>query len=296
MQAFQDSLRRTSRAKPQRRGGVMVEFALVAFVLYLLLAAVLGLGRLTFVSQGAQEAVRVAAREIALYPLPAQTQFAEALADPGFQGAVYSEDHLVVDLEANPPGPALEARFAAMPVANRALRPLMVTSQVDVGGGLRLIQHLPGALIDSATAPSGLTVRVPLVTARDAETGVETIDLVPVLEEVGPGSFSTDSADGGLVAIRLNVPYQSATLSAYLPGPVNEQGNPTNLPVLADDASVDAPADAYVTSVGPGPDGTGPYSGTYGLGEANALGQQVRPFRRVVAAQALFRREVFRAP
>jgi len=288
------------RAARKRRGGVLVEFALAAFVLYLLLAAVLGLGRLVLVSQGAQDAARIAARELALFPLPADYTFEQALADPGVRGAVYSEDDLVVDLVANPPGPALEARFADMPVANRALRPLMVSNAVEVGGERRRIQHVPGALIDSTTAPSGLTVRVPLVVSRDPETGIESIELVPVLEEVkaadGSGSFRVTSADGGLVALRLNVPYQSATLSAYLPGPVNSQGNRTNVPVLADDAAVTAPNEAYVATVGAGPDGTGPYSGVYGLGEANALGEEVRPFRRVVAAQALFRREVFRAP
>ena len=54
-----------------------------------------------------------------------------------------------------------------------------------------------------------------------------------------------------------------------------------------------APLGSYNTILGPGPDGTGPYSGAYGLGEHLALGQSLRPFRRLISAQAIFRREVF---
>ncbi len=285
---------RRTRSIPatRRRGAALVEFALVALALYLLLAAILGLGRWILVAQSAQDAARFAAREMALFPLPAGYDFGQALADPAFRGAVYDADRLVVDLGATPPGPALEAEFAGMPVVNRALRPLMITSDVDVGGTVRRLLHLPGALVDSPTSPTGLTVVVPRVLARDGATGAETIELAPVLEEVGNGSFSVASPDGGLVALRLNVPFQAATLSAYL------QTDPAapNRKVLADDGAVSAPGGAYRPIVGPGPDGTGPYSGTYGLGQLQALGpmgETVRPFRRLVAAQAMFRREVF---
>lgn len=271
----------------------MVEFALVSFVLYLLIAAVIGLGRWMALVQSAQDAARVAAREIALHPLPAEFTFAQAQADPGFRRAVYDPDLLVVDLEATPPGPALEGFFAAMPVVNRALRPLMITSTANVNGEARRLLHLPGALIDSATSPTGLTVIVPRVDGRDAATGVESVTLVPVLEEVGAGSFSVLSPDRGLVAIRLNVPYQSATLSAYIPS--QAAGDPSQEPVSADDANVTVLGGGAAGHpiIGPGPDQTGPYSGTFGMGEHLALGRSVRPFRRLVAAQAIFRREVF---
>jgi len=149
---------------------------------------------------------------------------------------------------------------------------------------------MPGAVVDSPTSPSGLSVLVPRVDARDPDTGAETgITLVPVLEEVGPGSFSALSPERGLVAVRLNVPYQSATLSAYLPAAeTTPQGDTFNQPVIAAD-----PGGGGYRIAGPGPDGTGPYSGTYGLGELFVLGQSVRPFRRLIAAQAMFRREVY---
>ena len=37
----------------------------------------------------------------------------------------------------------------------------------------------------------------------------------------------------------------------------------------------------------------GTYGGQYGLGEQGALGRRVRPYRRVISAQAIYRREVF---
>ena len=163
--------------------------------------------------QSAQSAARTIAREASLYPLPANSSFAQAQADAGFRSAVYSPDFLVVDLAANPPGAALDAAFAAMPVGNRALRPLMITSNVLVGADVRQLLHVPGAITNSLTAPSGLTVVIPRVASRAPITGAETIEILPVVEEVGPGSFSLQSPDRGLVILRVNVPYQSATLS-----------------------------------------------------------------------------------
>ena len=283
---------RRARARTRRQGAALLEFALVSLALYLLLAGVIGLGRWMSLVQSAQDAARVIAREASLYPLPANYDFDQALADAGFRSAVYSPDFLVVDLATTPPGADLDAAFAAMPVGNRALRPLMVVSDVLVGTDTRRLLHVPGAITDSPTAPSGLTVVVPRVVSRAAGTGAETIEILPVVEEVGPGSFSLASPDRGLVILRINVPYQSATLSAYLPAAALPGGTPGNQPIVADDSLVQAPDGVYYPIAGPGPTGSGPYSGTYGLGEHLSLGQGVRPFRRLVSAQAIFRREV----
>ena len=273
-----------------RRGGVLVEFALVAFALYLVTAAMMGFGRWMFVVQAAQDTARVAARELALYPLPAASTVEGALAAPGFAQAVYDPGFLVVDLDVNPPGPLLDQAFATMPVVNRALRPLMITSSVDVEGTIRRVLHMPGMLVASPSGPSGLTVLVPRIDSRDPESGVETdISLVPVLEEIVPGAFSVLSPDGGLVGLRLNVPYQSATFSAYVPSSeLTPQGDPFNTPVVASNL-----LGGGFEILGSGPDGSGPYAGRYGLGRQFALGLRLRPFRRLVTAQALFRREVF---
>jgi len=265
-----------------RRGGVLVEFALLSLAIYLVFAGMLSLGRWLGVSQAAQSAASFAAREIALYPLPAEATFAQALADPGFRAAVYDPDLTVVDIEAFPPGPALDQFFATAPTVNQALRPLMVTSNVSTPGGQRRVLHMPGAIVDSATSPSGLSVLVPRILARDGTTGAETqVELVPVLEEITPGAFQFSGAGGGLVGVRLNVPYQSAALAAYLPPPQY-----TGTPIIATDQG------GSNEIIGPGPEGAGPYSGTFGLGRLEAFGLSVRPFRRLVAAQALFRREL----
>jgi len=278
-------LRRCRASSGRRAGGAAVEFALISLSLYLVLAGMLSLGRWMAVSQAAQDAARFAAREVALYPLPAEFGFEDALGEPGFRGAVYDPDFVVVDLDATPPGPALEAFFAGMPVVNRALRPLMITSDVETPGGRRRLLHMPGAVVDSPTSPTGLSVLVPRILARDPVTGEETsIELAPVLEEVArpgePGAFAVSR--GGIAALRLNVPYQSAALTAYLPPDVGDGR------VIVANTGLGGPN----TITGPGPEGAGPYSGSLGLGRLEALGLSVRPFRRLVAAQALFRREL----
>ena len=273
-----------------RAGAALLEFALVSLILYLVIAAMLSFGRWMLTAQSTQEVARIAAREIALYPLPANITFEQALLDPGFRSAVYDAELLVVDLDTIPPGSGLDDYFATLPVVNRALRPLMITSTVDVGGTQRRLLHMPGMIVDAPSSPTGLTVVVPRIDERDDTTGAETlITLVPVLEEIGPGSFSVSSPDRGLVALRLNVPFQSSTLSAYIPaGELTPAGDPFQQPILAAD-----PGGGGHAILGPGPDGAGPCSGTYGLGEQYVLGQSVRPFRRLVTAQAIYRREVF---
>lgn len=278
-------------APASKRGGVAVEFALIAFALYLIIAGMLSFGRWMAVQQAAQDVARFAAREVALYPLPAETDSLDAaLADTGFRAAVYDPDFLVVNLDALAAGQALDDVFAAMPVVNRALRPLMIFSTVETPEGLLRLLHVPGAIVNSdllpgptgLAAPTGYSVTIPRVTARDPATGSETLEFADVLEEVKgdgiPGSMPVSR--GGVANLRLNIPFQSAALVGYLSTAAPDQ------PIEAVD-----PAGPF-NIVGPGPDGAGPYSGTTGLGRLEALGKQVRPFRRLIAAQALFRREV----
>ena len=279
------------RIPSSRRGGVAVEFALIAFALYLILSGMLSFGRWMAVQQAAQDVARFAAREVALYPLPAETDSLDvALTDSGFRAAVYDPDFLVVNLDALAAGQTLDDVFAAMPVVNRALRPLMIFSTVDTPEGLLRLLHVPGAIVSSGVlggptglaAPTGYSVIIPRVVGRDPVTGVETLEFADVLEEVEgdgiPGSMPVSR--GGVANLRLNVPFQSAALVGYLSTAAPDQ------PIEAVD-----PAGPF-NIVGPGPDGAGPYSGTTGLGRLEALGKQVRPFRRLIAAQALFRREV----
>ena len=64
-------------------------------------------------------------------------------------------------------------------------------------------------------------------------------------------------------------------------------------PILADDGGVQQTNDAPGGLLGDD-DTVGPYAGAFGLGRQLALaGNVVRPFRKLVSAQAIFRREVF---
>ncbi len=284
---------RARNAKVRLRGAALLEFALVSFAFYLLFAGTVAIGRWIYTQQAAQDVARFAAREMALYPLPPAITFADALDQPEFRLAVYDETQLVIDLDAIPLGTTLDEFVAQLPPVNRALVPLMLTSRVDVNGEIRNLLHMPGVITDSPdpASPTGLTVMIPRV-AYD-ETGTEIVDpvLQEVLDEVVPNSFSLDptivNADG-LVHLRLNVPFQSAALSAYVPRAPEPGDEPINQVVLANDPVAGA------NILGSGPNGTGAYSGTQGLGSQFALGRRVRPFRRLVSPQALFRREVFR--
>ena len=299
---------RVETASSSERGAALVEFALVSLVLYLLIGAVIELGRMVFAAQLAQTAARTAARELAVAPLPASMTLEEALEEPLGQ-AIYDDDLLVIDLASIPGDLSLQDVASLLPPVNRILLPMMISDRI---GGADVLRF-PGALVASTNGgsppplnPTGLTVKVPRVLGRDAD-GVETIDFVDVVEEIladpdDPlsGAFSVDSTlatDGipdndfliGVAAVRINIPVQAASLTGFQSGddPFAPNGNDV---ILADDAGV--------TVVGDAPGGfvegeNITYSGPYGLGRQFALGREVRPFRRLIRAQAVFRREVF---
>ena len=321
---------------PSERGAALVEFALVSFVLYLLLAGAIEFGRLMSSANALQDVARVAARELAVAPIRADATFDYALscdpnADPNclvdLKRRVFDPACLVVDL--SDPAVALDPDgfFAAMPVVNRALRSLMITEPSRPN-----LLRYAGALLgdaagascsavgpNGAAAPTGFTVGIPLVTSRDGN-GVESITWVPVLEEIraaqdfdcpsrGPfslvylagedvcGPLTADPlSDRGLAAVRINYPYQAATLSAFRSAPPTDTDplppNVSNV-IVADDGSVQennaspgAPVDDSAA--------VGAYAGAFGLGRQFALaGRTVRPFRKLISAQAIFRREAF---
>jgi hypothetical protein len=305
------------------RGAALVEFSLVSVVLYLMLAGAIDFGRLMFSAQAVQDAARVAARELALTPLDAGFTFDVALADPNVIARVFNPACLVIDRDefAGDPDPdaALEAFVAGLPIVNRALRPLMI---VDLGPSRNLLRY-PGALLQTAgmavcvsadtthpTLSTNLTVGIPRITGRSAE-GFETIEWLPVLEEVTTGTppagpFSLDpsvtptlsASQRGLAAVRINYPYQAALLTSFRPNPAGPfEPNVGNVN-LADDASVTDPGTPMGTPIVPNNENVEPfasntYAGAYGLGRQLAFAESVRPFRRVLSGQAIYRREVF---
>jgi hypothetical protein len=310
-----------------------VEFALVSVVLYLMLAGTIEFGRLMFDANALQDVARVAARELAQAPIRADATFEYALTcDPtsdanclvDLRARVFDPACLVVDLNDPAVSTDPDGYFAAMPVVNRALRTLMITEPARPN-----ILRYAGALMADETgaacsamgpnghaSPTGLTVGIPLVEQRDPG-GAETIRWVPVVQEIraaqdaacparGPfsllyipasddcGALDTDPMpDRGLAAVRINYPYQAATLSGYQSVPSDVDPIPPNMAnfITADDGAVQQLNDP---PGGPLDDGAiGPYAGPYGLGRQLALaGRTLRPFRKLISAQAIYRREV----
>ncbi len=309
-------------ALTRRRGQSLVEFALVALVLYLLLAATIELGRAVFGAETLQEAARVAARELALEPLPAGATTDAALADEEVRRRVFDAHWLVIDVTDDPASPTadadgdgvlnrdqLDALFARLPLVNRQLRPLYVLElrvALDDGRTRDLLRY-PGALVfvDPGEAvvdrsvgglpdlvPSGLSVRIPQVDGRDAD-GVETIRWVDVVEPFG-ASDPFPVAVEGLVALRLNYPFQAAALTGHRASPDGPFEPNVGLVIDADDAGVveAEPVGAGGLAVA-GDARVGANTGAYGLGRLLAQGREVRPFRKLISVQAVFRREVW---
>jgi hypothetical protein len=298
----------------------VLEFALIFLVIYLLIVAIIEFGRLFTGTQTLQSAADQAARELSRVPLPSTATFADALANQQVIDGVYDPNYLAINVSGWQPGQSLFDFFAAeginLPSVNQALLPMMTSDKV---GGVSLLRY-PGALITSSSATgkpgySGYTVAVPLVVSSSG-VGPETIEWHAVLEEItdstGNGAFSVTSTPpsgmpGGVVAIRLNYPFQAATMAGYQAAPLDANGEtlPNAFsPMIADDGGVTAtntsPGDGTPTAPDPPPSDAqsgqsyaGPYGGTYGLGEMGLYKKTVRPFRRVISAQAVVRREVF---
>jgi hypothetical protein len=255
----------------------------MSLALYLLLALLLDFGRLIFTAQAVQEAARVAARELALAPLPGAMTFEAALQDPDVRVSLYDPSLLVIPVTDDA---AFQATLAALPTINKALVPLMIHETIE---GVNYFRY-PGALLNDGAG--GLTVGIPRVVSRDAD-GVETIEWVAPIEEItpnpadpltGPFSIASTGPQQGLVAIRVNYPFQAAMLVGFQPG---------NAPIVADDAAVGQqnalpPGQSPAAPEG----GVGVYAGTYGLGGHLNWGETRRPFRKLLTAQAIFRREV----
>jgi hypothetical protein len=246
-----------------------------------------------FASQVLQSAARVGARELAVTPLPGTATFAQALAHPEVRARVYDPTRLALPVDGMTDA-EVRALIDGLPIVNRALAPLF-KHDYDTPGYPDLLRY-PGALF---TAPDGLRVLIPRVVERSTE-GHETIEWVDVVEEAvpdasdpstSPFSLVSTGPQRGLVALRINYPFQAAMLSAFQ-HEVDAGGNTRNDPILADDASVTeaAPSGYGAPTARPG---TGPYAGAYALGAQEALGRRVRPFRRLLTNQSFFRREVF---
>lgn len=307
--------------KYTRRGQSLVEFAVVALVTYMLLAAIFTFGHALFAAQQAQSVVDFAAREVSRTPFQAETPlhdptgttpdilYGDASSDPAvadFRLNVFDPFYLVLNIDGMT-ADEVRAGINALPSVNRMLTGLMISDQVDGQSVLRY----PGALYQdgSKTPPASpvmpilnYLVTIPIVIGR-ASDGVETLTFAPVLEEIETHPFPLSSQDRGLVALRINYPFQSAAMSSFRPNPDGPFEPTIGNPNAADDAGVTVQGDAPGTFVAPdiqGPHATyaGTHGGTYGLGAQGAMstlagGRPIRPYRRVLSFQAVYRREIF---
>lgn len=301
----------------RRRGQALVEFAVVAIVLYLLLAAILTFGMLLYGAQTLQQAAHFAARELARTPLPAELEFEQALQHDRVRQHVYSEDFLAIEIdpeEMNENETILDyVDRLGIPPVNRMLLPLMFLDTVE--DGAKTLLRYPGALVTCSDAPSGYTVRIPIVRYASSQDDVAEPDEAivswrRVLEgrrrqpsEDLPDAFSVASPERGLVVLQLHYPYQSAVMSGFRPDLSDPHPDDPLLPIVADDNLWAEPLPDGGTLTAPDVPGASddwdtpiaghPYSGPHGLGRQAAWGTEVRPFRRVLSAQAVARREVF---
>jgi hypothetical protein len=291
-----------------RRGQVLVEFALVALVMYLLLAATIEFGRMMFAAQAVNSAADFAARELARTPLPANTTLRLALQEPAAR-QIFDEHYLVISLDDLPAGTGIMDYVATMPPVNQQLFPLMV---LTYSGGQRILRY-PGALVQDINPNNnpqnalnaGLLVKVPVLVG-------DTVQWHDVVEGINESTtpaedpFNIASPERGLVGVRINYPFQAAAMSGFRPR-LDDQGQPdyfagnVDQVIEADDSAIQDPgladgAQVVTPDPLPGSDYGGAYGGTYGLGEQGAFAKTVRPYRKVITANGVARREVFSVP
>jgi hypothetical protein len=108
-----------------------------------------------------------------------------------------------------------------------------------------------------------------------------------------PASQAGQAGIAGMVTLRVNFGYQSPVMSAY-PKSQTWPPEPTGGPYGAHDGEVTTNPGRYEPNGPPPMDSIGgTYSGQYGLGSQQAMTISARPFRRLISAQAIYRREVF---
>jgi Flp pilus assembly protein TadG len=295
------------RRHRSRRGQALVEFAVVSLVVYLMLAAILTFGQMLYSAQSVQQIANSAAREISRTPVSATADLMDVLyssqaSDYAVAGgtsnvrtALFDPALLQYNLSNVPAGGSILDAVRTWPVINQMLYPLMVPANLDPTSSQATYLVFPGAAPCSDSRNPNRTVYcVPEVTARAAD-GAETISWVPVIEEITPGAFSLAStaSQSGMVTLRVNFGYQSPVMSAYPPSQTWPP-EPTGGPIGANDGEVTTSPGGFYTPTAPPMDSIGgTYSGQYGLGSQQAMTISVRPFRRLISAQAIYRREVF---
>lgn len=254
------------------RGAVLVEFALVALALALLLSASAEFGRLMVMWNAVQVVARAAEAAIPAHD-PMTPGSLQASVD-----MVYDPGLLVVDVTAMTQQ-EIDAFFSGAPLVNRALKALMYVETVP-GDGTKLLRW-PGALLADINSPSMLTVGVPQLTSRGLGAP-DQITWKPVIE-----------VDEALGQVRVNYPFQGL-FTDFQSNPDGPYESNIENAVAADDSDDGVDQTNDVTAIGPGvslladsPTPVGPYAGPYGLGRQYAFATVVRPFQWILQGTAI---------
>jgi hypothetical protein len=306
------------RSRCARRGQALVEFAVVALVIYLLLAAILTFGLLFWSGSTIQQAVEIGVQEIARMPLPPEAELGlgnlsppsgTIMDRPAFQAEIYDESLLVIPETDIPTGQRFVDYAAAnLPLINRLLSSVYIFDD-NYGGG---VYRYPGTIVRRNDSD---TVLIPIVRNDGSVRWVAPVEEIRISDGsggmVGPFSVTASAPTApnfiaGTVALRINYPFQSAAMSSFGP----RQNGDSNIDqvvsadedaalvnaldgALPNDYTLRVNANDYVDKV------SNIHGGRYGMGRQIALPFEsvgnfgVRPYRRVISAQAVFRREAF---
>ncbi|WP_447971756.1 TadE/TadG family type IV pilus assembly protein [Nitrospira sp. M1] len=280
------------------RGSVLVEFSLIAVALSLLIALIVDVARMVFVSQLLQETVRVAARELALVPLSPTMTFEQALQHPDVKDRIYDPTALLIEIDQFQDSHRLEKFLDGLPIVNRMLRPLMIVEDMMFDGQTRTVLRFPGVVVQERkeTDPQSWSIGVPRAETSEARND-EPTTWTSVLEEIRgnpddaqSGAFSLqsspDGARGGLVALRVNYPFQPMFMN-WQPQAV--------LPDSVANSSVEQ-SQELARVLQEKQKSTGGMTVTDGptrAGVTHIVSGSVKEYPHILSAQAVFRREVF---
>ncbi|ELP33204.1 TadE family protein [Rhodopirellula baltica] len=224
----------------KRSGQALVEFGLVALVLYMLAGGVITFGIWIYAAGQIQQAANVGARELSQTPLPFDATFEDALDQKVVRQRVYDDRWLVIDLdeleEEDPDYNFFQDVVPRMPLLNQQLSVLYVLDVFDHDNDdatlpMRLMRY-PGALLnrsDGEPDESGIeypdyvaedyVVQIPLVIERkeghNNGGGAERIRWVGVVEEIDTEELRGD--DSGLNPD----PFSLTNESAVPAGPID---------------------------------------------------------------------------
>lgn len=177
----------------RRRGQALFEFAIIALILAVMLGGMLSLGHMFFAAHTIQQAVDVAAQEIARTPFPAASELGlgsfddepdSVMATALFREQIFDEQFLVIDPD-NPESPAhwdgtgtysLTDASKKLPLLNRLLiscfifdptfDPQSLEVPPEIPNRFAGVYRYPGAIVeyeDPIDSESRYTVLVPLL-------------------------------------------------------------------------------------------------------------------------------------